>query len=111
MLVRGRPAMSCFYLANGIDTGDILAVRDYPRLRFDLTGMVRPDDQTLYRAIFSYCDPLLRADLLVNHVLAKKSDSSLDGLPQATDRGVTYHFMHSALKTKVLAELFVGSNT
>jgi len=78
-------------------------------LRFDLTGMARPDDQTLYRAIFSYCDPLLRADLLVNHVLAKGDGSSLDGLPQDTSRGVTYHFMHSALRARVLAELFVGN--
>ncbi len=109
MLVRGRPAMSCFYLANGIDTGDIVAVRDYPRLRFDLTGMTRPDDQTLYRAIFSYCDPILRADLLVNHILVKGDGSSLAGAPQDAGHGVTYHFMHAAMRAKVLADLYVGS--
>ncbi len=109
-LVRGRPALSCFYLANGIDTGNIVAVREYPRIRFDLSGMNRPDDPTLYRAVFSYCDPLLRADLLVRHVLANGDAALPDGSPQDADRGVTYHFMHPALRARVLRGLFVGGD-
>ncbi len=109
-LVRGRPALSCFYLANGIDTGNVLAVREYPRIRFDLSGMGRPDDQTLYRAVFSYCDPLLRADLLVKHVLANGDASLPDGWPQDAGCGVTYHFMHPALRAGVLRDLFVGGD-
>lgn len=105
-LVRGQPAMSCFYLANGLDTGEIAAVRDYPALAFSTPASNRPDDQTCYRAIFSFVDPLLRADLLVR-VLARTDDPQrLPTTRQNETEGVTYHFMHQALRTRVLAHLF-----
>lgn len=107
MLVNGRPSMSCFHLASGLDTGDIVAVRDYARPHFKLARDSRPDDQTLYRAIFAFVDPLLRANLLVNDVLSRAGD--LTRLPTATQdaaAGVTYHFMHPALRRQALEALF-----
>jgi hypothetical protein len=107
ILVRGRPATSCFYLAAGLDTGDVVAVRDYPPLSFDLGSRRRPDDQTLYRAVFSFIDPLLRADMLVNGVLNAGVDlPHLETTPQDPSRGVTYHFLHPRLRERALARLF-----
>jgi hypothetical protein len=108
-LARGRPSMTCFWLAAGLDTGDIVATADYPRLRLDLDGLVpRPDDQTLYRAMFSYIDPLLRADLLVR-VLARADDpADLPRRSQNAGEGVTYHFMHPHLRHRVLSRLFTS---
>ena len=105
-LVRGRPAMSCFYMAAGIDTGEVIVAEDYPDLSFDISAQPRPDDQTLYRAMFSFYDPILRAELWVHRVL-RSADGfvRLPTTPQTIADGMTYHFMHSALRHRVLTRL------
>jgi len=108
-LLRGRPAMSSFYMARGVDTGHIVAADEYPALRFHLSEKRRPDDQSLYRAVFGFYDPALRAEFLVTRVIADKPDlSALPAVSQTSDKGTTYHFMHSALRKKVLEHLFVS---
>lgn len=109
VLIRGRPGASAFWMNGGIDTGDVILAVDWPVPRFDLSELARPDDQTLYRAIFSYCDPLLRAATLVDKVLVSGSNPlDLPVWRQDLSAGVTYHFMHPALRGKVLERVFVG---
>jgi len=109
-LVRGRPGVSCFCLAGGIDTGAVIDAVDYPPLSFDISALPRPDDQTLYRAIFSFYDPILRADFLVSRVLEAGADpAALPASPQDPRQGITYHFMHPALRRKALERLFVST--
>ncbi len=106
-LVRGRPAASCFFLSKGIDTGDIVAAEDFPLPRFPLPKEQRPDDRTLYRALFSFYDPLLRAELLTRTLLAHDADPErLPRAPQDASVGVTYHFMHPELQRVALRQLF-----
>ena len=110
VLVRSRPAASCFCMDRGIDTGDIVAAADYPALQFDISPNPRPDDVTLYRAIFSFYDPILRAVLLVDKVLGNGSNlSDLPAVSQDAARGVTYHFIHPALRRKVLERIFISA--
>ncbi len=108
MLVRGQPGASCFYMESGIDTGEIIAAEDFQPLVFDISGHRRPDDLMLYRALFSFYDPLLRAELLVTRVLREVAD--LSHLPATCQNpsaeGITYHFMHSRLRHAALAALF-----
>ncbi len=104
-LVRGRPAMSCFHLSAGLDTGDVIARREYPPLNLRLNGSW-PDDLTLYRAVFAFIDPLLRADLLVNVLSSAVNPQQLATAPQDPSEGVTYHFMHPRLRRRVLSHLF-----
>jgi hypothetical protein len=112
MLVRGRPGRSAFCMAPGIDTGDLIIAEDYPPIRFDLSNHRRPDDLTLYRAIFSFCDPILRADFLIRGVLRAGIDpATAGGAPQDISAGLTYHFMHERLREKVLAVLFRGGQS
>ena len=107
MLVRGRPGMSCFNMAPGIDTGDVVAADDFPPLRFNISGRDRPDDKTLYRAIFSFYDPVLRAEFLVRTLESCDGDPvNLSSTPQDDSSSVTYHFMHEALRRIVLKDLF-----
>ena len=105
MLTRGRPGASCFYMAPGIDEGDLVAAKDFPAVRVALEG-ARLDDDTLYRALFSFYDPLLRASLLVNDVLPL---GDLDRLPSRTQDlscGLTYHFLHDGLRHVALHTVF-----
>ena len=78
-------------MAVGIVTATI------PPLRVTLAGE-RLDDDTLYRALFSFYDPLLRASLLVNDVLPLGEPARLPSRPQDLSCGTTYHFLHGSLR-------------
>ncbi len=107
MLVYGHPSMSAFTMAAGIDTGSVIAVRDYPAPVFELPPATAADDRTCYRALFSVYDPVLRADFWVREVLEAHPDlERLPAVPQDGAAGCTYHFMHPALRRRVLARLF-----
>lgn len=93
-----------------IDTGDVIDATDCPELSFDISQLSGLDDQTLYRAIFSFCDPILRADFLVRCVLRPETDlTALPAKPQSPRDGITYHFMHPALRRKALECLFLDT--
>lgn len=107
LLVRGRLGMSAFYMSSEIDTGDLIAAEEYAPVSFDISGKSRPDDESLYRAIFSFFDPVLRAEFLVSRVLTKGYDlSSSSSVAQDVSKGITYHFMSPKLRHKALSLLF-----
>jgi hypothetical protein len=113
LLVRGVPGFSCFWMNPGLDTGPIVHAEDSPRLEIELPPGERPDDLTLYRALFSYCDPLLRADFLVRNILIPYADrlEALPSAPQHADQGLTYAFMHPALRSRALRILFSSTTS
>lgn len=108
-LVRGRPGASCFYMAAGIDTGAMVTSCDFRPLAFPLPPGRRPDDLTLYRALFSYYDPLLRTTALVDTLRAGGDCGRLASTAQDEGRGVTYHFMHPMLRREALRIIFPDS--
>ena len=107
LLVRGRPGVSAFEMTPNLDDGDVLATAELPPLYIPVPGASRPDDETLYRSLFSFVDPLLRAEFLTDTI--KKMPDGLgaaESLPQDLDVGVTFHFMHPAIRRAALAHLF-----
>lgn len=107
VLVRGCPGVSAFLMTPGLDDGDTLAARECPPLEIALPRASRPDDDTLYRALFCFIDPLYRAEILVSDVLVPAEDvDQLVGAPQDLEVGVTYHFMHPTVRTRALEVLF-----
>lgn len=107
LLTRGRPGVSAFTMTPGLDDGDVLATWETDPLVVDLAAGERPDDETLYRAVFSFVDPLLRAELLVRDVLEPATDvRELAATPQDLDAGITFHFMHPTVRGRALAALF-----
>ncbi len=112
VLVRGRPGVSAFLMAPGLDEGDVLATRELDALHVPLPPGDRPDDDTLYRALFSFIDPLLRAELLTTGVLdGWGGKGALDARPQDLSTGVTFHFMHPVVRARALRELFVDGGS
>lgn len=104
MLIRGRPGASCFWMAPGIDVGDLIVAREFEPLALDLPTSAA--GLSLYRALFASYDPLLRARLLVDDVLAAAEPyEQLTGRPQSEDDGLTYHFLHEALRNEALRRL------
>jgi len=107
LLVRGRPGASLFYLAAGIDTGPIIATRESPPIECALPASERLDDASLYRAVFAFCDPVLRAEILASALQSASAPlEALDATPQDLDVGTTYHFMHPRLRAAALEKLF-----
>ena len=106
-LVRGRPGVSAFFMTPGLDDGDVLAAKELAPLKITLPPGTRIDEDTLYRAMFSFIDPLIRAELLVADVLEPAEDvRTLAATPQDLTTGITFHFMHPIVRSRALNELF-----
>ena len=105
-LVRGRPGASCFYMEAGLDTGALVGAEEFPRITFPRSLTDSLDDAMLYRALFSFYDPVLRAKMLTNVLRAGADPLNLPAEPQDTRVGVTYHFMSPAVRRAALGELF-----
>ena len=82
-LVRGRP-------------GALVGAEEFPRITFPRSLTDSLDDAMLYRALFSFYDPILRAKMLTNVLRAGADLLNLPAEPQDTRVGVTYHFMSPA---------------
>lgn len=104
-LLNGKPGASCFYMVPELDEGRLITTT-----AFEPVQLAKPqsaDLKTLYRLIFSFYDPVIRA-LCLQKVL--KQFGTLSHLPtqeQETYLGITYHFMHPLLQEKVLDKIFV----
>ena len=106
-LVRGRPGAACFYMSEGIDAGEIIDTHDLPATTFEISEFERPNDQTLYRAIFSFYDPLMRAKVF-SDILTKHHGHLPDsGSPQSATEGTTYYFMHPIMRKNALSRIFI----
>jgi hypothetical protein len=107
--LRDEVGMSCFYMEEGLDAGPLVATASLPPLRFDLKRRPRPEGQTLYRALFSFVDPLLRARFLTD--LIQRAGGPLADLPasaQDPTAGVVQHFMHPRLRDRALGRIFAS---
>ena len=105
-LVRGRPGASAFLMAPGLDVGDLLDASETEPLTFDIPEGERPGDDDLYRLVFSFYDPVLRAHALRALLPLLESGSELVGTPQNEAEGLTYHFMEARMRHRALARLF-----
>lgn len=105
LAVRGAPGASCFYMSPGIDTGEIIATREFPSPLFKLPSSLK-NSPTLYKLLLPAFDRYMRADLFVDVVRhAVESDEHLANLssePQDPMQGRTYFFMHEALRNRIL---------
>ncbi|MEI8336023.1 MAG: methyltransferase domain-containing protein [Actinomycetes bacterium] len=107
LLVRGRPGVSAFEMTPNLDDGDMLAAEELAPLEITVQGTLRPDDETLYRSLFSFVDPLIRAEFLTNTIMKVSDDlSAVVTLPQDIAVGTTFHFMDPAIRRAALARLF-----
>lgn len=103
VLTRGKPGAACFYMVPKLDEGNVILTEEYPSLHFTTNS---DDLKALYRLVFSFYDPSVRA-LCLKHVLEQyETLSHLPSMPQDTSKGVTFHFMHDELKKESLNKIF-----
>ena len=111
MLLQGHASASCFLMRADIDSGPVLRSRDFAPLRVRLdSAQRRPDDLTLYRAVFSFIDPVFRAALWREVVQAFATDGVDAMLARATPTtggpAHVYHFMSDRLRREALNCVF-----
>ena len=105
-LVRGRPGVSAFVMAPGLDEGDLLLAMETAPLQFEIPPGEFPGDRDLYRMAYSYYDPVLRVYALRQLLPSLEAGVAPTGTPQDTAAGRTYHFMQGRLRHSALARLF-----
>ncbi|USW02753.1 hypothetical protein KUA23_08550 [Pseudomonas pergaminensis] len=104
-LMKGRTSATCFYMAPGIDDGDVILANYLPSLSPNLkvTGI---DVRTLYRATYAFLDPWVRSYVLRRALMETAGFTQVVAYPQVEDASVTYHFMHDQIKRTALNQLF-----
>ena len=105
-LLTGHTSATCFYMSPGIDTGDIICGYWLPQIFFNV-DIRTTDSQSIYRALYAFFDPWVRACVLREICLDDGVDfARLKAVPQSENDGVTYHFMHPKLRQAAFQKLF-----
>jgi 2-polyprenyl-3-methyl-5-hydroxy-6-metoxy-1,4-benzoquinol methylase len=110
LLIRSRIGVSAFVMQSQLDAGDIIAAREFAPIEIRLPPGPRLDSTTLYRAVFSFIDPLIRSEFLITDVIGGEGNAIPKGIPQDANTGRTYHFMHPTLRFRALSRLFLSSD-
>ncbi len=95
-VLQQRMSASAFFMAPGIDVGDVLQACWLPQIHLNFPQQV--DSRVKYRLIYGYLDPWVRAFVLQQLIHLTQGFDVLDTTPQVEDEGMTYHFMHEQLK-------------
>ncbi|RLA43792.1 MAG: hypothetical protein DRR42_21270, partial [Gammaproteobacteria bacterium] len=104
-LLTGHASATCFYMSPGIDTGDIISPCWLPSLSFDVdTASI--DRQSIYRVVYGFLDPWVRAFVLRELVNNNDDYETLVSVPQSEKDGTTFHFMHQRLRDAAFQKLF-----
>ncbi len=104
VLTRGRPSASAFYMAPGIDTGDVLTARWLPGIDVRIDAGI--DMRTRYRMAYAYIDPWVRCYVLRGLLERHAEFGGIPASGQDDKAGCTYHFMHDHLRKMALNKLF-----
>lgn len=104
-LIYGQSSASSFYMAKGIDTGDILKAKWLPILDLNLNGH-QIDGLSMYRMIYSFIDPWVRSVLLKDLVTEHSDFFEIHSTSQNSAEGLNFHFMHQKLRSLSLKSMF-----
>lgn len=108
LLTRGRPGASCFFMDDGIDTGQLIRTREFERPTFPgFRKVVDADVELASRALLYAYDPHLRAQLLVDVVNALPAGgfANLQASPQSAGDTGPFYWMHRHIKAQVMRGL------
>lgn len=104
-LVKGRTSATCFYMAPGIDDGDIIQASYLPVINIDVSRSGK-DLKTLYRATYAFVDPWLRARVLREAIIKTVGFTDVKAVSQNESSSMTYHFMHERIQDAVFGRMF-----
>lgn len=106
-LMLGRTSATCFYLAPGIDDGDVILPGYLPSLDFNMAS-ADINLKTLYRVTYAFFDPWIRACVLRRALALTQGFTKIAAYPQSEESSVTYHFMHEKIQRVAFDRLFAA---
>jgi hypothetical protein len=106
ILLKGRPGYSCFYMDDGIDTGDLIHTKEFSPLRVEL-GEDYPDNM-IYEGLLAFADSYFRALTLMETLDRFGGVSRIVSVPQDRKEGRTYYTMHPRLVSAVIRGCIVS---
>ncbi|HCN45528.1 MAG TPA: hypothetical protein DIT18_07600 [Pseudomonas sp.] len=104
-LMKGCTSATCFYMAPGLDDGDVIHPAWLPVLRFR-TDTAAIEQKSLYRAVYAFFDPWVRATVLRQAILLSDGFTKIKATSQTEENSVTYHFMHELIQRAAFETLF-----
>jgi hypothetical protein len=104
ILTKRRPSASAFYMAPGIDTGNIIAAHWLPDVHAHIDAGI--DTLTRYRMAYALIDPWVRCRVLRDLIENNMAFENIPATAQDEMSGITYHFMHDQLRRMALDKLF-----
>lgn len=105
-LLDNKIGATSFFMSPGIDEGDILLAEKFEPISINITEKEVIDLKTLYRMVYSYFDPCLRAEVLKSTLKKFNDFWSTEGTPQSNLEGETFYFMNDSLKDLALKRIF-----
>ncbi|MCC6298119.1 MAG: hypothetical protein IT314_02385 [Anaerolineales bacterium] len=109
-LVHNKVGMSCFFMNEGIDTGDILMTKEYPLPRIPIRARYQNPRyaELKYLALEDYLGAAYRADSL-RALLRRQPDPALwESKLQDPKDGKLYFHPHLSLRDKAVDKFFTG---
>lgn len=100
LLMHGQLGASAFYMSERIDAGDIILSAWLPRMHVAV-DFGKYDDQVIYRAVYAFLDPWVRAFVL-RELLVRFDDVGCLPSEKQSDEGEMYYFMHPLLRAEAL---------
>lgn len=98
---------SSFFMSPGIDEGDILIADKFPLVSIPVSKDCNFDGKSLYRMVYSYFDPCLRAEILKSTLQQFDQIWEHKSIPQSPEDGNTFYFMNDVLRDSALKRIFV----
>ncbi|WP_154223989.1 hypothetical protein [Marinicella rhabdoformis] len=101
-LIYGRTSASAFFLAPGIDVGDVILPFWLPDLKLKVSKTT--DLKFQYRLIYGFLDPWVRSFVLKQLIVLTDGFKQINSTPQNQHMGQTYHFMHEETKRVAVSQ-------
>lgn len=105
LMLAQRPSASCFIMNSGIDTGEIINAKFLPKLRL-LNCTKGLTEEMIYRLIYSFVDPWIRAAVLKDTILNTNNFTNVESFKQDGSEGTTFHFMHKNMREEIVKSFF-----
>lgn len=106
-LLSGQPSATCFFMDAGIDTGEVVTSSFLSSVTLPPEAK-KLDSKTLYRLLYSFLDPWVRASVLRTSLQQTDLFSKIATTPQSIEDGSTFHFMSLNMKDDIINELFIS---
>lgn len=108
LVMRGKPGVSCFYMNEGIDTGELIGQKEFPFEGFKIPPPTNfKEEQFFYNSLLIAFDPHLRASLLRDIIVKAegKNIGSLETFKTNNISNESFLWMHPIIRMQIFKSI------